>query len=63
MFVSKPFVLLVIPVIWGWGGTSGYALFLKNSLETFSESLQGTLEEDIGAPTEAPREVPIAPHY
>ena len=32
----------------GFGGTPGYVLFLKNSLKTFAESLQGTLNEDIG---------------
>ena len=32
----------------GLGGTPGYALFLKNSLETFAESLQGTVNEDTG---------------
>ena len=39
-----------------FGGTFGYALFLKNSLETFSESPKGTFEDDIEAPTEVPRE-------
>ena len=45
----------------GFGETFGCVLFVQNSLKTFSESLQGTLAEDIEAPTVAPREDPVGP--
>ena len=57
-FPIKTFCFTCHSCDFGLGGTSGYALFLKYSLETFSESLQGTLEDDILVPTEAPRKAP-----